>query len=71
MTNQEKLQDVRTQLENWEELSLLEHFDLVLNVLPAVITGAKYRPNDQYASSREESDFQKGLLDNTDIEFNK
>ena len=71
MTNQEKLNEINDKLDNWGELSLLEHFDLILCQLPEASYSAKFRPNDEWRGQREESDFEKGLLDHTDIENNK
>lgn len=64
MTNREKLNQVNKQLDNWENLGLLEHFDLLFNQLPAAIVGANHRPNDEW--QKEESDFEKGLTDEHD-----
>ena len=70
MTNSQKLAQINNQLDNWQELGLLEHFDLVLNQLPEAGYLAKYRPNDEWQESRKERDFEKGLLDAHDLENN-
>jgi hypothetical protein len=67
MTNKEKLVEVNNKLDNWQGLSLLEHFDLVLKKLPEVFEAAKNRPDDEFR----ESDFEKGLLDNHDLNFDE
>ena len=64
MTNKEKLEQVNKRLENWKNLGLLEHFDLVLNKLPEAGYLANHRPDDEYL----ESDLEKGLIDENDYE---
>jgi len=66
MTNKDKLEQINKRLDNWENLGLLEHFDLVLNKLPEVGYLVKHRPNDEYM----ESDFEKGILDARDLQQN-
>ena len=64
MTNKEKLEQVNKRLENWKNLGLLEHFDLVLNKLPEAGYLANHRPNDEY----NEPESVKGILDDVDLE---
>ena len=66
MTNSQKLNQIRNKLDNWQELSLLEHCDLIINQLPVAISQTNYRPDDDWYEPREKSDFEKSLTDEHD-----
>ena len=67
MTNKERLEQLNNQIDNGD-VGLLQHFDLVLNVLPQINFMAKYWPNIEYKESR--SQFELDAIEQREITKN-